>query len=289
MLFGSSTGRDGIGGASVLASAELGDRRGQAPDGPGRRPVRGEEGAGVLAGAAGARAARLAAGPGRRRPDVVVGGDGVQGRGRPRPRRRQRAAARGRHGAVRDHGQRVAGAHALRLRARSRRRGARGLREVGGPRRPRSAWSPTAGGCGVLDGDDVVGDVPVAALVDDCPLYDLEPGARRRRRSTRAPAAHARRRARTLARRCWRCSRSPNIASRLPLFQQYDWIVQSRTVRRPGEADAAVLRLPAGNAIAVAIDGSGRRVAGRPVHAARSRTCSSAPRTSRASAPSRSG
>ncbi len=40
--------------------------------------------------------------------------------------------------------------------------------------------------------------------------------------------------------------RSPNIASRLPLFEQYDWIVQSRTVRRPEEADAAVLLLPDG-------------------------------------------
>src|SRR5690348_9321413 len=27
----------------------------------------------------------------------------------------------------------------------------------------------------VLDGDEVVGDVPVAALVDECPLYDLAP------------------------------------------------------------------------------------------------------------------
>src|SRR2546423_12234343 len=27
----------------------------------------------------------------------------------------------------------------------------------------------------VLDGGDVVGDMPVEALVDDCPLYDLEP------------------------------------------------------------------------------------------------------------------
>jgi phosphoribosylformylglycinamidine synthase len=57
---------------------------------------------------------------------------------------------------------------------------------------------------------------------------------------------------------------SPNIASRLPLYQQYDWLVQSRTVRRPADADAAVLRLPAGNAIAVSIDGSGRRVAADP-------------------------
>ena len=40
VLFGASTGRDGIGGASVLASAELGERRGQAPDRAGRRSVR---------------------------------------------------------------------------------------------------------------------------------------------------------------------------------------------------------------------------------------------------------
>ena len=29
----------------------------------------------------------------------------------------------------------------------------------------------------MLDGDELVGDMPVPALVDDCPLYDLEPEA----------------------------------------------------------------------------------------------------------------
>ena len=38
--------------------------------------------------------------------------------------------------------------------------------------------------------------------------------------------------------------RSANIASRRPVFEQYDCLVQSRTVRRPDEADAAVLLLP---------------------------------------------
>jgi phosphoribosylformylglycinamidine synthase len=60
---------------------------------------------------------------------------------------------------------------------------------------------------------------------------------------------------------------SPNIASRLPLFEQYDCLVQSRTVRRPEQADAAVLMLdngPPARAIAVSIDGSGRRVAADP-------------------------
>jgi phosphoribosylformylglycinamidine (FGAM) synthase-like enzyme len=40
--------------------------------------------------------------------------------------------------------------------------------------------------------------------------------------------------------------------------------VQSRTVRRPDEADAAVLTLPTGEAVGVAIDGNGRRVACDP-------------------------
>ncbi len=48
------------------------------------------------------------------------------------------------------------------------------------------------------------------------------------------------------------------------MFEQYDPIVQSRTVRRPDEADAAVLVLADGSAIAVAIDGNGRRVACDP-------------------------
>jgi phosphoribosylformylglycinamidine synthase len=48
------------------------------------------------------------------------------------------------------------------------------------------------------------------------------------------------------------------------VFEQYDPVVGSRTVRRPDDADAAVLALPDGSAIAVAIDGNGRRVACDP-------------------------
>ncbi len=111
-----------------VRSRERGARRGgrrEAADGPDRRPVRGEEAARVLAGAARARPARLAAGPRRGWSDFERLRDGLQGRGRHRHRRRSRSAARGRHGAVRDHGLRVAGAHAVRRRARARRRGAR--------------------------------------------------------------------------------------------------------------------------------------------------------------------
>ena len=55
-------------------------RRGQAPERADRRPVRGEEADGVLPRAARPRTARLAAGPGRRRPDLRRERDGEQGR-----------------------------------------------------------------------------------------------------------------------------------------------------------------------------------------------------------------
>ena len=118
----------------------------------------------------------------------------------------------------------------------------------------------------VHHGDGVVGDIPVAALVDGCPVYELDP---RRPASPLYPVPQA---AALFADGGEPSVRdillallaSPNIASRLPLFEQYDWLVQSRTVRRPGEADAAVLLMPAGGAIAVSIDGSGRRVAADP-------------------------
>jgi phosphoribosylformylglycinamidine synthase II len=114
----------------------------------------------------------------------------------------------------------------------------------------------------VLRGTELLGDMPVRALVDDCPLYDLAPAKpsepiypspRARLSGTEDP------RATLLA-----LLASPNLSSRRPLFERYDPIVQSRTVRRPQEADAAVLALPDGSALAVSIDGNGRRVAADP-------------------------
>ena len=60
----------------------------------------------------------------------------------------------------------------------------------------------------VLVGDEVAGDLPVTALVDECPAYDLEP-APPTRPLYAAPAARARRRRATRARRCSRCSARP--------------------------------------------------------------------------------
>ena len=121
----------------------------------------------------------------------------------------------------------------------------------------------------IYDGDELVGDMPVEALVDDCPIYDLAPAAADRA-ALRAAARDARRR-RAVREALLELSASPNIASRRPLFEQYDSIVQSRTVRRPEEADAAVLALPDGAALAVSIDGNGRRVAADPYRGTRRR------------------
>jgi phosphoribosylformylglycinamidine synthase len=109
---------------------------------------------------------------------------------------------------------------------------------------------------------EVVGDVPVAALVDDCPLYDLAP--KRPQQPVYAPSAATLRAGAGVHDTLLALLAAPNIASRRPLFEQYDWLVQSRTVRRPEEADAAVLLLPDGAALAVSIDGNGRRVAADP-------------------------
>jgi phosphoribosylformylglycinamidine synthase subunit PurL len=114
----------------------------------------------------------------------------------------------------------------------------------------------------VLQDGQPVGDMPVQALVDDCPLYDLRPIRPTQPLyppppATLAPGATPRELLLALL-------ASPNLASRRPLFEQYDAIVQSRTVRRPAQADAAVLALPDGSALAVSIDCNGRRVAADP-------------------------
>jgi phosphoribosylformylglycinamidine synthase len=125
----------------------------------------------------------------------------------------------------------------------------------------------------VFDGSELVGEMPVRALVDDCPLYDLEPVKPTRTPYPAPEALLSKDTTPTEILRALLCS--ANIASRKPLFEQYDAIVQSRTVRRPEQADAAVLTIgPHGEVdregdgavpgIAVSIDCNGRRVAADP-------------------------
>jgi phosphoribosylformylglycinamidine synthase len=51
---------------------------------------------------------------------------------------------------------------------------------------------------------------------------------------------------------------SPNIASRRWVYEQYDYEVGLRTVLKPGNADAALLRLPNGSMLAVKADGNSK-------------------------------
>jgi phosphoribosylformylglycinamidine synthase II len=134
----------------------------------------------------------------------------------------------------------------------------------------------------VLRGGEVVGEIPVEALVDGCPLYDLEPAApegwiygnEEVLAERVAAAAGADADAADPASILLALLASPSVASKRWAFEQYDSIVGSRTVRGGGRdgrpaasdaADAAVLQIPeAGRAIAVSIDGNGRRVACDP-------------------------
>jgi phosphoribosylformylglycinamidine synthase subunit PurL len=130
----------------------------------------------------------------------------------------------------------------------------------------------------VFDGGELVGEMPVHALVDECPLYDLEPaepadrlGAFPQPRPAIELGLGATDSLRALL-------TSANIASRQWTFEQYDFIVGSRTVRRPEQADAAVLRLAhggtdTGRAFAISIDGNGRRVAADPYIGAAEAVC----------------
>jgi phosphoribosylformylglycinamidine synthase II len=133
----------------------------------------------------------------------------------------------------------------------------------------------------VFEAGELVGAMPVRALVDDCPLYDLEPV---KPEGTPYPAPKALlSKEKSLAETLLALLSSANIASRKALFEQYDAVVQSRTVRRPEQADAAVLAIaPLGAdaaatrspgerdahkgvpGIAVSIDCNGRRVAADP-------------------------
>jgi phosphoribosylformylglycinamidine synthase len=138
----------------------------------------------------------------------------------------------------------------------------------------------------VFEGASLVGDMPVTALVDECPTYVLEPAEPA---TPLYPAPPVVLTSSDPAEILVELMGSSNVASRKWAFEQYDSIVGSRTVRRPEAADAAVLLLPSGEsdplttlypgssengsggarpAIAVAIDGNGRRVAADPYRGA---------------------
>jgi phosphoribosylformylglycinamidine synthase len=100
--------------------------------------------------------------------------------------------------------------------------------------------------------EEEAGAIPVGHLTDETPRYRLATMTRELAAPIEHPPIRAER-DELLA-----LLASPNIASRAPVFERYDQLVGSRTVRRPG-LDAAVLRLrPSLRGLAVALDGPGR-------------------------------
>jgi phosphoribosylformylglycinamidine synthase subunit PurL len=100
--------------------------------------------------------------------------------------------------------------------------------------------------------DDVVGAIPARLLTEECPRYEVAQAPRPASPSpeiVHAPPAHE---------ALVELLGSPALRSREFVFRRYDQLVGSRTVRRPG-FDAAVLRLrPSMRGLAVTLDGQGR-------------------------------
>jgi phosphoribosylformylglycinamidine synthase subunit PurL len=103
--------------------------------------------------------------------------------------------------------------------------------------------------------EEVVGEIPVDLLTEEAPRYTVET----RPRPLADPVAHPPIQAE--AEELLELLAAPNVRSRAPVYRQYDHLVGSRTVRRPG-LDAAVLRLrPSLRGLAVSLDGAGRLAA----------------------------
>ena len=111
----------------------------------------------------------------------------------------------------------------------------------------------------VFDRDQLVADIPAAALADDAPIYHRP--VRRPRYLARAQSLtlNALRQPVDFTATLTTLLGSPSIASKACVFEQYDHMVQTNTVVLPGRADAAVLRLKAtGALLAATTDGNGR-------------------------------
>ena len=111
----------------------------------------------------------------------------------------------------------------------------------------------------IVDGREPVAEVGVDVLVD-APQY---PAPRARGPPTwtvcRPPPCRPRRRGERAGGILLALLASPNVASRRAVYRRFDHEVQTRTVVRPGAGDAAVLRLrEAETGIAMAVDGNGR-------------------------------
>jgi len=100
--------------------------------------------------------------------------------------------------------------------------------------------------------DEEQAEIPARLLTDEAPRYRVGVAPRPAAPPAPAPPVTSTRAA------LLELLASPNVRSRAWIYRRYDHLVGSRTVRRPG-LDAAVLRLkPSYRGLAVSLDGSGR-------------------------------
>lgn len=111
----------------------------------------------------------------------------------------------------------------------------------------------------VLDAGETVAEVPIEILVD-APQYTpqaIRPEYLKGLHGARLPEEPDICNASAILRKLLA---APNIASKRSVYEQYDHEVQTNTAIKPGQGDAAVLRVRETNrGIAVSIDGNGRK------------------------------
>ncbi|MGB6198087.1 MAG: phosphoribosylformylglycinamidine synthase subunit PurL [Candidatus Acidiferrales bacterium] len=115
----------------------------------------------------------------------------------------------------------------------------------------------------VLHRGHVVAEIPAQALADEAPVYQRPIAAPARPAAdgsvdvtVHVPLAAA---GSDLTRNFLRVLASPNVASKRWIFEQYDYMVRTNTLEGPGAGDAAVLRVkPTRRGLALAVDGNGR-------------------------------
>ena len=247
VLFGARTGGDGIGGASVLASARRSTTRSQtqAADRAGRRPVRREGAHRVLPGDLRRRPRRRHPGP--RRGRAVLRHHRTRRRRhrrhgrRPRPRPAARPDARSR----RDPDERVAGTDDGGRRRPSISTSSSASAPSGTSPRPSSARSPTSGRLRMHWHGETIVDLPPRTAAHDGPVYErpierpLDQDALVQHDGAGLPRP---RNADELRATVLRMAASPNLADKSWVTDQYDRYVLGNTVLAQPE-DAGMIRL----------------------------------------------
>jgi len=104
----------------------------------------------------------------------------------------------------------------------------------------------------------VAAEIPATALADQAPIYD-RPRAQPPRPAAAAPRVPLAAAGTDLTQDFRRLLAAPAIASKRWIFEQYDHMVRTNTLVVPGAADAAVVRLKGTRrALALSTDGNGR-------------------------------